>query len=163
MKHRLSEARKAYLGRPFTHTGRFWGAATVACVVAPLGYWNLMPLEARHVAVLAFYLAFATGVALLVVFIRRRLRPSRAVLENTFINVTGGGISMETPTSRTSLLASPDVGRASLYWRGNQLVRVVFHTSRQDVEVHGLDDMAVFLEDLRSTFIRLKSTDVQAS
>lgn len=163
MKHRLSDAHRAYLGRPFSHTGRFWGAATVACFVAPLGYWKLAPLEAGQLAALAFYLAFAAAVALLVVVIRRWLRPPRAVLENTFIDVTAGGISKETPMSYTSLLASPEIGRASLYWQGNNLVRVVLHANNRDVEVHGLEDMAGFLADLRRTFVRLSCTDVRAA
>jgi len=162
MKHRLSDARKAYLSRPFSHTGRFWGAAAVACVVAPLGYWKLAPLEAGHLAVLAFYLAFAVAVALLVVVVRRWLRPLRAVLDNTFLDVTAGGVSKETPNSRTWLLASPDIGRASLYWQGNNLVRVVLHADNGDVEVHGLEDMAGFVADLRRTFVRLHCSDVRA-
>ncbi len=161
MKHRLSDARKACLGRPFSHTGRSWGGATVACVVATLGYWKLAPLEAGHLAVLAFFLAFAVTVALLVVVIRRWLRPPRPVLENTFLDVTAGGISQETPTSRTSLLASPEIGRANLYWQGNNLVRVVLHADARDVEVHGLEDMAGFLDDLRRTFVRSNCTDVR--
>ena len=162
MKHRLSEARKAFLSRPFSHTGRFWGAAMVACVVAPFGYWKLAPLEAGNLAVLAVYLALAAGVSALVVTIRRWLRPPKAVLENTFIDVTPGGISRETPTSRTWFLASPQVGRASLYWHGSELVRVVLHAENRDVEVHGLEDMAGFVDDLRRTFVRLNCTDVRA-
>jgi hypothetical protein len=161
MKHRLSEARKAFLGRPLSHTGRFWGAATVACVVAPVGYWRLAPLEAGQLAVLVVYLALALAVAVLVLVIRRWLRPPWAVLENTFIDVTVGGISRDTPTSRTLLLASPEVSRASLYWSGSELMRVVLHTDSRDVEVHGLDDMAGFVNDLRRTFVRLKCTDVR--
>ena len=112
MKHRLSDAQKAFLSRPFSHTGRFWGAATVACVVAPLGYWKLTPLEAGHLAMLAVYLGLAAGVAVLVVAVRRWLRPPRSVLEDTFIDVSAGGVPRETPTSRALFLASPQVGRA---------------------------------------------------
>ena len=112
MKHRLSDAQKAFLSRPFSHIGRFWGAATVACVVALLGYWKLTRLEAGHLAVLAVYLGLAEGVAVLVVAVRRWFRPPRSVLEDTFIDVSAGGVPRETPTSRTLLLASPQVGRA---------------------------------------------------
>jgi len=63
--------------------------------------------------------------------------------------------------SRTLLLASPEVSRASLYWYGSELMRVVLHTDSRDVEVHGLDDMAGFVNDLRRTFVRLKCTDVR--
>ena len=161
MKHRLSEAHKASLGRPFSHTGRFWGAATVACVVAPVGYWKLAPLKAGQLAILAVYLALALALAVLVLVIRRWLRPPRAVLENTYIDVTAGGVSRDTPTSRTLLLASPEVSQASLYWYRSELMRVVLHTDSRDVEVHGLDDMTGFVKDLRKTFVRLKCTDVR--
>ena len=40
MKHELSEAEKVWRSRPFPHTGRFWGAATVACVVVPYYLWQ---------------------------------------------------------------------------------------------------------------------------
>jgi HAMP domain-containing protein len=133
----------------------------VACVVAPVGYWKLAPLETGQLPVLAVYLALALAVAVLVLVIRRWLRPPAAVLENTFIDVTSGGISRDTPTSRTLLLASPEVGRASLYWYDSELMRVVLHTDSRDVEVHGLDDMAGFVNDLRTTFVRLICTDVR--
>jgi hypothetical protein len=161
MKHRLSGAQKAFLGRPFSHTGKFWGVATVACVVAPLGYWKLTPLEAGHLVVLSVYLGLAVGVAALVVAVRRWLRPPRSVLENTFIDVSAGGISRETPTSRSLLLASPQVRRASLYWHGSELVRVLLHVDNRDIEVRGLEDMTGFVEDLRRTFVRLSCTDIR--
>lgn len=149
-----------YLGRPFVHTGRFWGAALVACVIAPLGYSKLLPLEAPHLAVLAAYLAAAAGVAAMVVIIRRWLRPPRAVAERMCIDVTAGGIWNETSTSRTLLLAAPEVARASLYWNRDELVRVVLHTDRSDLEMSGLADTAGFVDDLRKTFVRLKCVDI---
>jgi hypothetical protein len=118
-------------------------------------------LEPAHLAVLTVFLLLAGGLAALVVTIRRWLRPPKAVLEYTFIEVTAGGISRETPTSRTILLASPEVGRASLHWYGSELVRVVLHTGKRDVEVDGLDDMTGFLDDLRKTYVRLSCTDVR--
>ena len=100
-------------------------------------------------------------VALHVMIVRRWLRPPRAVVDNTFIDVTAGGISKETPSSRTPLLASPEVGRASLHWYRNELVRVVLHANNRDVEILGLEDMEGFLADLRRTYVRLKCTDVR--
>jgi len=111
--------------------------------------------------VLVVYLGLAAGAAALVVAVRRWLRPPRSVLENTFIDVSAGGISRETPTSRTLLLASPQVGRASLYWHGSELVRVLLHVDNRNVEVRGLEDMAGFVDDLRKTFVRFSCTDVQ--
>lgn len=149
-----------YLGRPFVHTGQFWGAALVACVVAPFGYSKLLPLEAPHLTVLAAYLVAAAGVAAMAAMIRRWLRPPRAVAERMFIDVTAGGIWNETPASRTLLLAAPEIARASLYWNRHDLVRIVLHADRQDLEMSGLADMVGFVDDLRKTFVRLKCVDI---
>ena len=111
MKHRLSDAQKAFLSRPFSHTGRFWGAATVACVVAPLGYWKLTPLEAGHLAMLAVYLGLAAGVAVLVVAVRRWLRPPRSVLEDTFIDVSAGGVPRVDSVKQRGRLNDIHLGR----------------------------------------------------
>lgn len=103
MKHHLSDAQIAYRARPFAHTGRFWGAATVACVVAPYGFWKLLPLSDGQVAVWVAYLLAATCIGLLVVLVRRVLRPSKSSLRSTVFDVTSTGVWQETASSRETL------------------------------------------------------------
>lgn len=76
MRHRLSDAQKAFLSRPFS-TSRLLEADAS---------------RGGHLAVLAVYLGLAAGLAVLVVAVRRGLRPPRSVLEDTFIDVSAGGV-----------------------------------------------------------------------
>ena len=152
MKHRLSDAEKAWRSRPFTHTGRFWGAATVACVVVPYFLWQL-----GAGAVLGFmpYLIAAAGVGLFVVLVRRLMRPPMPVLNQTFVEVTPGGIWRTTPNSRVLVLPSPQVQRVRVIRsKFNEIVRIVIESGEASTPVTGLNDMQVFLEDVLSTFER---------
>lgn len=152
MKHRLSEAEKAWRSRPFAHTGRFWGAATVACVVVPYYLWQL-----GAGAVLGFmpYLTAAAGLGLLVVLVRRLLRPTKPVLDQTFVEVTPGGIWRITPSSRALVLPGPQVQRVRVVRsKFKEIVRIVIESGEASTPITGLNDMQAFLDDVLSTFVR---------
>jgi len=97
MKHRLPDAQKAFLSRPFS-TSRLLEADGS---------------RGGHLAVLAVYLGLAGGSR--AGGCRSEMVATAQVrsLEDTFINVSAGGGQRETPTSRTLLLAR-QVGRAKL-------------------------------------------------
>lgn len=156
MKHQLSDAQIAYRTRPFAHTGRFWGVATVACVVAPYGFWKLLPLSDGQMAVWVAYLLAVMCIGLLVVLVRRVLRPSKSVLTSTVVNVTSTGVWQETASSRTLLVHGAQLRTVFLLRNArNELGTVIMEGGGKEVALSGLADMEGFLTDLRSTFRRV--------
>lgn len=157
MKHGLSESEMAWRSRPFTHTGRFWGSALVACAVVPYYLWQLgLPAAAMFIP----YLVAAAGVGLLVVVVRRVLRPQKPYLEQTFIEVTPGGIWRTTPNARVLILAAPQVQKARVFRsRFKQIVRIEIESGSDGARFIGLNDMQAFLDDVRSTFARCTVQD----
>ena len=143
--------------RPFAHTGRFWGGAIVACVVVPYYLWQLgLPA----IAMFFPYLIAAASVGLLVVFIRRVFRPSRAHLERTFIEVTAGGIWRTTPNSRVLILAAPQVQKLRVVRsRFKEIMRIEIESGNDSIPFFGLNDMQAFLNDVLSTFGRCEALD----
>ena len=152
MKHALSEAEKDWRSRPFSHTGRFWGAATVACVVVPYYLWQA---EFYRILVFVPYLLASAGVGFAVVLVRRILRPPRSVLNQTFIEVSPGGIWSSTPNSRTLILAAPQIQTVKAVRSPfKKVVRVAVDSNEADISFTGLDNMDAFLKDVVSTYPR---------
>jgi hypothetical protein len=157
MRHALSESEVAWRTRPFAHTGRFWGAATVACVVVPYSLWQMGPA-----ATLGFlpYLLPAAAVAFIVIFARRILRPPRAEQQQTFIEFTSSGIWQVGPNSRVLLLPAPEVQYAQVLRTMNQIERIMVGArGSSSVTLSGLRDMEAALADLRGTFQRCSVKD----
>lgn len=164
VKHQLSDDRIAYLTRPFSHTGRFWGAALVACFVAPYGFWKLLPLQAAQIAVLATFLLAAASVGVFVVLVRRLMRPAKSTLKSTAVDVTPTGVWRETSTARTLLMPGAAVKSVTLYRnKRNELSRIVLDSGSNQVELSGLADMEGLLADLRDTYARAKFVENSAA
>lgn len=159
MKHGLSEPEMSWRSRPIPHTGRFFGGAMVASVVVPYYLWEL---GLSGVALFIPYLIVAAGVGVVVVFVRRTLRPPRAHLEQTFIEVTPGGIWRTTPNSRILILAAPQVSelRVSRY-HFNEIVSIEIGFGDDTARFFGLIDMTAFLNDVLSTFVRCKVLEIE--
>lgn len=151
MRHALSDAEVAWRTRPFSHTGRFWGAAIVACVVVPYTLWQM-----GIAATLQFlpYLLPAAAIAFLVVFIRRILRPPRAELQQTFVEFTSGGIWQVGPSSRELLMAAPQIHEAQVLRTMNRVERILVRGDGPALTLKGLRDMEAALADFRTTFQR---------
>jgi hypothetical protein len=153
MKHYLSEAQIAYKTRPFSHTGRFWGAATIACFVAPYTLRKVWPLEVRDVVVFGAYLALAACIGILTVITRRMLRPSRRYLEGTLIEIDTHGIWKETGRSRSLMLGAREIQSADVHrTRLNAVHRVVLRGAKREASIEGLGDMQSLLSDVLGTF-----------
>jgi hypothetical protein len=132
------------------HTGRVMGGGLAAFVIVPYYLWQLGPG-----AIFGFtpYLVAAACVGFFVVLVHRILRPPRAELDKTFIEVTPGGIWRVTPTSRSILLSAPQIQRVRVFRSSfNQIVRLVIGSGTVSATFAGLDDMKVFLDDVLSTF-----------
>ena len=161
MRHELSEAEKSWRSRPFHHTGRVMGGAAVACVVVPYYLWQLGPG-----AILGFvpYLLAAGGVGLLVVLVRRILRPPRRNLDRTFVEVTTGGIWRVTPKSRSLLIAAPQIQSLRVRRSNfNEIVRIDILAGRAGATITGLKDMQAFLGDVLSTYERCTAIEETGS
>lgn len=142
----------AWRSRPFSHTGRFWGSALVACAVVPYYLWHL-GLSAAFMFIP--YLIAAAGVSMLVVFGRRLLRPPRPYLEQTFIEVTPGGIWRTTPNARVLILAAPQIRQLHVFRSPfKEITRIEIGSESENTTFAGLGDMQTFLDDVRSTFVR---------
>jgi hypothetical protein len=160
MKHHLSESQIAYKTRPFPHTGRFWGAAIAACLVVPYTVWQMPPWELRDVVVFGTYLLLAALVAMLVVGVRRLLRPSRKYVEGMSIEIDRHGVWKEAGGSRALLLGTRLVQSADIYRdRLNVIQRVVIGSARREVSVDGLADMESFASDVLGNFRHAKVTE----
>jgi hypothetical protein len=157
VKHGLSESEIAWQSRPFVNTGRFWGAALVACTVVPYYLWHLGLASA---VMFIPYLIVAAGVGVLVVVVRRLLRPPQPYLEQTFIEITPGGIWRTTPNARVLILAAPQVQQVRVFRsRFRKIVRIEIASESESTPFVGLGDMQAFLNDVRSTFVRCELMD----
>lgn len=155
MKHHLSEAQIAYKTRPFSHTGRFWGAAIAACVAVPYIIWKMPPWEFRDVLVFGTYLMLAVLIGLLVVMVRRQLRPSRKYVEGMLLEIDRHGVWKEAGHKRSLLLGVRLVRSVDVYRdRLNAIQRVVIGGARREVSVEGLADMEALVSDAVGAFPR---------
>lgn len=153
MKHPLSEAQIAYQTRPFSHTGRFWGAAIAACVAVPYMLWTMPPWEFRDVFVFGTYLVLAAVLAMFVVMVRRLLRPSRKYVEGMLLEIDRHGVWKEAGRKRSLLLGVRLVRSVDVYRdRLNAIQRVVIGGARREVSVEGLADMEALVRDALGTF-----------
>jgi hypothetical protein len=154
VKHGLSEQEKAWRSRPFGHTGRFWGSALVACVVVPYSFWHM---GVRATLLFIPYLIAAAGIGSLVILVRRVLRPPQAYLDQTFIEVTSGGIWRTAPIARFVILAAPQIQQVHVFRsRFKEIVRIEIGSESKTAQFEGLSDMQAFLDDVRSTFARCR-------
>jgi hypothetical protein len=120
-------------------------------------FMAMLPLssswEFRDVFVFGTYLMLAALIGLLVVMVRRQLRPSRKYVEGMLLEIDRHGVWKEAGHKRSLLLGvrlvrSVDVHRDRL----NMIQRVVIGGARREVSVEGLADMEVLVSDALGAF-----------
>ncbi|CAN7556723.1 hypothetical protein [Polaromonas sp. LjRoot131] len=153
MKHHLSEDQIAYQARPFSHTGRLWGAAIAACLIVPYAIWKMPFWEFRDAVIFGIVLVPAALIGLLVVMVRRLLRPSKKYLEGMRLEIDRHGVWKEAGRKRSLLLGVRLVQSVDVYRdRLNVIQRVVIAGARCEVSVEGLADMEALVNDAQGTF-----------
>lgn len=169
MRYRFSEAYKREKTSAHPATLRLIGMGLVALIAGGAGWWTLwteQPSDRAH------WVAFVLGVitlgcllGALMVGIRRLFVPPAPLIKAATFDIDRHGLWRETPNSRDLLFGAHEMAVIKVH-RTSPLadpVRIELHGPVRHLEVHSLDAMWTFLEELKATFPAARVEEVPLS